>query len=1345
MKRSPLAMATCTFLVLLLTLCGAQAAAIKLSDYFSDDMVLQHGKALTVWGYGSPDSSVSVSFADQTQRATVSKDGKWSVTLDALKPSSKPRSLTVSTANEKVSIDDVLVGDVWLFGRQTQTDISLGRSESGRKAAASSPALDKVRIMSIRTSPSKTPLNDLGAQAGSGWLTPDSKTAASISGAAYYLGKAFGKDSDTPIGIIDLNMGPHFALGWLSTADIAKAVTLYPNDGEYIDGNEIAWLPELLIKSAEERDSGKAQKDLDDYYQERVLKNAKGNPPKSQKPSLGIHPLDDPRYPSAGYNAVIHPLKNAALKGILLQLGNDYPFTPYQRLTDEGLSQKWPELNEAWGQSYRILKHGYRVTPATLPLIPESWRAAFGDEALPMAMIMPPASDLYMYAGHNREIREMQRRMTQDANGLGLIMPGMDNIPFSGQPADDELLAARCKAWIDSQSGPVLDFVTKRLNTAVISFKPGTAEGLSAKGDALDYFEAAGADRKFYPAEARIEGNTVALTSKAVGQITFVRFNWTEKPTEGLLNAGGLPALPFTTDPDWKFGWIIEQADPELPEEFHLTADKWKKQDIAIINGEIEIVAGGGEAPTIPRQPGPIGIYASPFGPNIYVINVEPDTAATGKLQKGDVIYGVNGKTFGDDTYREWADAITWSESEEAGGKFVVSIRRGKKLMDVELQLEVVGAYSATTPFYCPKSERIIEKAEQWVANRFRPEEGLGQNHGGFLGTDMLFLMASGKPEYLGLVRRHLYEAAEKRGTPEPDPHKGGVNNWGLGYDSLVAGEYYHLTGDKNILPYMMNLNEWMVMTQIKPRTDPDAPWEYAPTEEQSGGWRQRYHSVMSGSTYGLMPHAGMACTMGMLLAKEAALPIDEPALERALVHYHKGRAEHAYVQYTYANARVDRPQQIDPAKEAIGKLWTMNGKLGAAAALYNMIDDHATVAINSRFCVYTYNNTRHGHGGMFFNNYWTPIGAHLAGEAGFKHFMKGQRWWRELYRRPDGSFYHAARGTYGAGFGLHYAAHHKRLRFLGGTKTAFGPNPPAWLKPALAAHEKRDYKTCEDLITREMKARIITPEEKPVVEHFLASVQRLRASIEHDLTYTEKLIKDGRLAQAKLELPQLKGVLPASNARLQTIVTTVEDPEKAKEIETATREGIARQRSAQWAQRKADEAAKEAEAKAWQPIMALDTALQDSPEATKWKITQVEIPDNAPDGWTSPGFDDSSWATTTLPVSWRMYHTSLLRSHFDLENPKDLTGLRLKGLFFQQGNVVVYINGKLAAKIDNLGKGGRDVIAEFTPTTLKSLKKGRNTIAISTLHNRRWGNMRGTYTAVNNNGVGLILESRQN
>ena len=76
-------------------------------------------------------------------------------------------------------------------------------------------------------------------------------------------------------------------------------------------------------------------------------------------------------------------------------------------------------------------------------------------------------------------------------------------------------------------------------------------EGLCAKGENLQGFAIAGADRKFVEAEARIEGETVVVSSPEVPEPVAVRYAWADNPVCNLYNAAGLPASPFRTD-DWK-------------------------------------------------------------------------------------------------------------------------------------------------------------------------------------------------------------------------------------------------------------------------------------------------------------------------------------------------------------------------------------------------------------------------------------------------------------------------------------------------------------------------------------------------------------------------------------------------------------------------------------------------------------------------------------------------------------------------------------------------------------------------------------------------------------------------
>ena len=100
---------------------GAAAAELQLANVFGDRMVLQRAAAVPVWGRAAAGDIVTVEFAGQTKTAPVAADGGWKLTLDPLEVSAEPRPLTVlcGQADKPVVLADVLVGDVWLCGGQS--------------------------------------------------------------------------------------------------------------------------------------------------------------------------------------------------------------------------------------------------------------------------------------------------------------------------------------------------------------------------------------------------------------------------------------------------------------------------------------------------------------------------------------------------------------------------------------------------------------------------------------------------------------------------------------------------------------------------------------------------------------------------------------------------------------------------------------------------------------------------------------------------------------------------------------------------------------------------------------------------------------------------------------------------------------------------------------------------------------------------------------------------------------------------------------------------------------------------------------------------------------------------
>ena len=140
------------------------------------------------------------------------------------------------------------------------------------------------------------------------------------------------------------------------------------------------------------------------------------------------------------------------------------------------------------------------------------------------------------------------------------------------------------------------------------------------------------------------------------------------------------------------------------------------------------------------------------------------------------------------------------------------------------------------------------------------------------------------------------------------------------------------------------------------------------------------------------------------------------------------------------------------------------------------------------------------------------------------------------------------------------------------------------------------------------------------------------------------------------------------------------------------------------------------------------------------WRIKVVEGLAQAPDGWTEPEFDDTGWGETMLPISWRMYHTALLRTKFNVEDKDAYDLLRLRAWVFRQQGIEIYLNGEIIGKVNNIEKKTGDIENTFKESALKHLRNGKNTLAVTTRHNWRWGML---FMSVYNDGFDFNLDAR--
>lgn len=490
--------------LLLLTFALPLHAEVKLSGLFSDHAVLQRGARTPVWGTADPGEKVTVTFREQRATATADERGEWRAELANLAVG-EPAALTVAGTNT-VTINDVLVGDVWLCSGQSNMAFALNAAEDAEReiAAANFPLIRHTRLP-LRTA--ETPQRAVGGK----WEVCTPETAKNFTAVGYFFAREIQADIGVPIGLINSTWGGTSATGWMSPEALAcdPAVT-------ELWAKTLADFPAANRKYAEALAAWNAEEAAAKTAGEPFTKK-KPNPP----PGAG-----DRNTPGGLWNGMIAPLVPCALKGILWYQGEQdaSKFAGYRR----------------W-----------------FPALIAQWRRDFGQVDLPFLFVQLP--------NHNSEgansLSWAGMRGVQ-AEALALPNTGMavtidvgedENVhPKNKQPVGYRLaLIAKAKVYGVPVpfEGPVFGAAAVEGGAMVVRFQRG-AKGLAAKAGTLREFQLAGADRQWKPALAKIEGETLRVTSAEVPAPVAVRYAWRNGSEANLYNGDDLPAAPFRSD-DW--------------------------------------------------------------------------------------------------------------------------------------------------------------------------------------------------------------------------------------------------------------------------------------------------------------------------------------------------------------------------------------------------------------------------------------------------------------------------------------------------------------------------------------------------------------------------------------------------------------------------------------------------------------------------------------------------------------------------------------------------------------------------------------------------------------------------
>ena len=349
---------------------------------------------------------------------------------------------------------------------------------------------------------------------------------------------------------------------------------------------------------------------------------------------------------------------------------------------------------------------------------------------------------------------------------------------------------------------------------------------------------------------------------------------------------------------------------------------------------------------------------------------VAAGSPADGVLAVGDVILGVNDAPFAFDPRTELGRALTVAESDGGRGRLSLLRWRDGKTKTVVVQIPVLGTYSATAPYACPKSKRILELGCAALAKRMAAPTYRQNPIPRVLNA--LALLASGNREYLPLVRREAEWAAEFSADS--------FQTWYYGYVGILLAEYVGATGDDSVLPGLRRLALAAAHGQSK-----------------VGSWGHKF-ALPSGrlTGYGMMNAPGLPLTIALVMAREAGVRDAEVgrAIERstALLRFYIGKGAIPY---------GDHDPWIETHED--------NGKCGMGAVLFDLIGDVDGATFFSRMSVASHGAERDTwHTGNFFNLLWALPGVSLSGERATGAWMEEfGGWYFDLARQWDGTFRH--------------------------------------------------------------------------------------------------------------------------------------------------------------------------------------------------------------------------------------------------------------------------------------------------------------------------------------------------
>jgi len=484
-------------------------ADVKLPAVISDNMVLQKGTQVPIWGTAEPGERVTVTMGEQQVKTTADSEGRWIIKFEPLDVD-EPFEITVA-GNNTITLHNVLVGEVWVCSGQSNMQWPVSLAANAEKEIAESD-YPMVRLYTVKRTVAEQPLQDTEGN----WAACSPEAVKSFSAVGYFFGRYLHKELDTPVGLIHSSWGGTPAEAWTSLSTLEQGPEFKP----ILDRWE-----QILANYPQEQE--KYQQLLAQWEQE--VENAKKEgKPEPRKPQPPVGP-NHPHRPAGLYNGMIAPLIPYAIKGVIWYQGESNASRAYQyRKLFPAMIHNW---RHSWGQGdFPFLFVQLANFMETQPQPSESAWAELQEAQLMTLALPKTAMAVAIDIGEAKDIHPKNKQDVGHRLGLAALAStyGHDVV----------------------YSGPIYESMTVENDKVRLRFRHIDGGLVSQNGEQLKGFAIAGPDQKFVWGEAKIDGDTVVVWSDQVQQPVAVRYAWADNPVCNLYNKAGLPASPFRTD-DW--------------------------------------------------------------------------------------------------------------------------------------------------------------------------------------------------------------------------------------------------------------------------------------------------------------------------------------------------------------------------------------------------------------------------------------------------------------------------------------------------------------------------------------------------------------------------------------------------------------------------------------------------------------------------------------------------------------------------------------------------------------------------------------------------------------------------